>query len=167
MQRKEGYGQKFDCKGKTYFIDPEDGSHYDIIAKAKDGRQFYIEVKSTSYEFCNNKVPFYLSKMQIETMKRVTPPNEYILAIVFDVMNNPKHFFMNLRENILYNINCNNETFEFIVDLEEQYGKQSIIELFKNDEIINIIEEKLKNSDEQNSESNDNTEMEEISEEYQ
>jgi len=167
MQRKEGYGQKFDCKGKTYFIDPEDGSHYDIIAKAKDGRQFYIEVKSTSYEFCNNKVPFYLSKMQIETMKRVTPPNEYILAIVFDVMNNPKHFFMNLRENILYNINCNNETFEFIVDLEEQYGKQSIIELFKNDEIINIIEEKLKNSDEQNSESNDNTEVEEISEEYQ
>ncbi|KAG4104427.1 hypothetical protein H8356DRAFT_1369783 [Neocallimastix lanati (nom. inval.)] len=99
MLSKNGIGQKLDYRGKTYTIS-EDGSHYDIVVVTMDDRTIYIEVKSTKHEFNSTKVPFYLSKMQINMMESIIYPNEYVLAVVFDVMNNPKHFFMNLRKDV-------------------------------------------------------------------
>ncbi|OUM63092.1 hypothetical protein PIROE2DRAFT_10448, partial [Piromyces sp. E2] len=150
---ENGYGTIFQYNNKTYIINPKDGSHFDIIAETKDGRHIYIEVKSTAFEYNYNKVPFYLSRKQIETMKSIPPPNEYILAIVFDVRYNPRHFFMNLRENVLYNIKCNNDTYEFIIDLEKRYGESSVTEFFKNNEVKNNIEKELKNDNEKQYES--------------
>ena len=97
----EAIGENFEYNGKKYKIFP-DGSHFDILVETKDDHKIYIEVKSTKYEF-GNKVPFYLSQKQIEMMNEIKPPNEYALAIVFDTLNNPKHFFMNLRKKIINN----------------------------------------------------------------
>jgi len=98
MLNENGYGQFLEYKGKNYYVVP-DGSHYDILCETNDGRRIYIEVKSTVGEF-GNKVPFYISKKQIEMMKQIEPPNEYVLAVVFNVMNYPVHFFMTLRSNL-------------------------------------------------------------------
>jgi len=139
-------GQPFEYNGKIYHINPSDRSHHDILAETEDGREFYFEVKSTRHEYSNNKVPIYLSRMQIDSMKNVSFPNEYILAVVFDVMSAcPKHFFMTLRENILSNCNYNNEAYELIIDLENQFGEKRITELFKSNEIKNILEGNLQN----------------------
>lgn len=93
----EENGEDFEYNGKIYKIKP-DGAHYDILVETKDGQELYIEVKSTKYEF-GNKVPFYLSQKQIEKMNNVKSPNEYVIAIVFDALTKPKHFFMTLRKN--------------------------------------------------------------------
>ena len=98
MLDNTGKGEKFEYNGKNYQIYC-DGSHYDILVETFDGRKIYVEVKSTRYEF-NNKVPFYLSQKQIEKMKQISAADEYVLAIVFDAMNQPKHFFMTLRKSI-------------------------------------------------------------------
>jgi len=98
MLNENGYGQVLEYKGKEYHLIP-DGSHYDILCETNDGHQIYIEVKSTVGEF-GNKVPFYISKKQIEMMKQIEPPNEYVLAVVFNVMNYPVHFFMTLRRDL-------------------------------------------------------------------
>jgi hypothetical protein len=98
MLDNTGKGEKFEYNGKNYQIYC-DVSHYDILVETLDGRKIYVEVKSTRYEF-NNKVPFYLSQKQIEKMKQIAAPDEYVLAIVFDVTNQPKHFFMTLRKSI-------------------------------------------------------------------
>ena len=97
----EKIGEDFEYKGKKYKIYP-DGADYDILGETKEGRKLYVEVKSTKYEF-GNKVPFYLSQKQIEKMKKVVFPNEYVIAIVFDALSEPKHFFMTLRKNIINN----------------------------------------------------------------
>ena len=34
-------------------------------------------------------------------MKKIEYPDEYVLALVFNVMNNPVHFFMTLRNDII------------------------------------------------------------------
>ena len=91
-------GVDFEYNGKIYKIHC-DGSHYDILVETFDGRKIYVEVKSTKYNFYN-KVPFYISQKQIEKMKQIELPNEYVLTIVFNVMNQPKHFFMTLRKSI-------------------------------------------------------------------
>ncbi|ORY15662.1 hypothetical protein LY90DRAFT_708474 [Neocallimastix californiae] len=80
-----GNGQLLEYKGDVYHI-VENGSHYDILCETFDGCKKYIEVKSTVGEF-GNKVPFYI--------------NEYVLAVVFNVMNNPDHFFMTLKSDNL------------------------------------------------------------------
>ena len=77
----------------------EDFEYNDILIEAFDGRKIYVEVKSTKNKF-NNKVPFYLSRSQIKKMEQIEPPNEYVLAIVFNIMSQPKHFFMTLKKNI-------------------------------------------------------------------
>ena len=103
MLSEEGKGELFEYKGKKYYINP-DGSHYDIVVETFEGYKYFIEVKSTRNEF-GNKVPFYISKKQIEQMETVKFPQKYILAVVFDVMdNNPKHFFMSLAGDIDKNI---------------------------------------------------------------
>lgn len=91
MLNKEGKGELLEYNGKKYYINP-DGSHYDIVVETFQGEEFFIEVKSTRHEF-GNKVPFYISKKQIEMMKSVKFPNKYILAVVFNVMDNPKTLF--------------------------------------------------------------------------
>lgn len=62
--------------------------------------KLYIEVKSTKGKF-GKKVPFYISCKQIEMMKSIKSPDKYILAVVFNVMDNPKHFFMELIDNYI------------------------------------------------------------------
>jgi len=94
-----GNGQLLEYKGDVYHI-VENGSHYDILCETFDGCKKYIEVKSTVGEF-GNKVPFYISKRQIEMMKTIKYPDEYVLAVVFNVMNNPDHFFMTLKSDNL------------------------------------------------------------------
>ena len=98
MLDNTGQGEDFEYNGKHYKIH-SDGSQYDILVETFDGRKIYVEVKSTKNKF-NNKVPFYLSRSQIKKMEQIELPNEYILAIVFNVMNQPKHFFMTLKRNI-------------------------------------------------------------------
>ena len=101
MLSKTGNGENFEYKGKNYKINL-DNSHYDILVKTYDDCKIYIEVKSTKHKFEDkNKIPFFISHKQIEIMEKTEYPNEYILAIVFDVMSNPNHFFMTLRKNIL------------------------------------------------------------------
>ena len=100
MLSETGKGENFEYKGKNYKID-WDYSHYDILVETYDGRNLYIEVKSTRHEYeNNNKIPFFISHKQIEAMEKTQYPNEYILAIVFNAMYNPNHFFMTLRKNI-------------------------------------------------------------------
>ena len=41
-----------------------------------------------------------MSQKQIETMETVKYPNKYVLAVVYDVIYNPRHFFMCLSDNI-------------------------------------------------------------------
>jgi len=91
-------GRRFRYNGTTYYIRP-DGSHYDIEVETFNNCRFYIEVKSTKYEL-GNKVPFFISKKQIDMMKLTEYPNKYILAIVFNAMSNPSHFFMTMDEDI-------------------------------------------------------------------
>ena len=98
MLDNTGHGEDFEYNGKHYKIH-SDGSHYDILVETFDGQKIYVEVKSTRNIF-TNKVPFYLSQKQIEKMEQIEPSSEYVLAIVFDVMGQPKHFFMTLRKNI-------------------------------------------------------------------
>ena len=98
MLDNTGHGEDFEYNGKYYKIH-NDFSHYDILVETFDGRKIYVEVKSTNNNF-NKRVPFYLGKKQIKTMEQTELPNEYALAIVFEVMGQPKHFFMTLRKNI-------------------------------------------------------------------
>eukprot|EP00833_Pecoramyces_ruminatium_P003026 jgi/Orpsp1_1/1177058/evm.model.c7180000060037.1 len=95
-------GRNFSYDGKNYKI-LRDGSHYDIEVEIFNDNKIYIEVKSTKYEFGNNKIPFFLSKTQIDMMEITKNPDKYILAVVFNTLTNPKHFFMEMRNNI--NIN--------------------------------------------------------------
>ena len=92
-------GELFEYNGKKYYINSSEGSPYDIVVETYQGNKYYIEVKSTKNQF-GNKVPFYLSQNQIETMRSVKNPDKYILAVVYDVINNPRHFFMCLSDNI-------------------------------------------------------------------
>jgi len=96
-------GRKFDYNGTVYYIQPDD-SHYDIEVETFSNSKFFIEVKSTKNELSNKKVPFFISKKQIDMMKLTTSPNKYILAVVFNVMSsNPSHFFLTMNENITKN----------------------------------------------------------------
>jgi len=99
MLNSSGTGNReiFMFHKNIYFISPSNGKHYDIFAETFNNKKIYIEVKSTRAEY-GSKIPFYISKKQIEMMKRTHPPNEYLLAIVFDVYENPKHFFMTLKK---------------------------------------------------------------------
>ena len=87
-------GELFEYNGKKYYI-TQDYSHYDILVETNDNNKLYIEVKSTKAKF-GNKIPFYISEKQIQMMNSIKYPDKYILALVFDVMSNPKHFFMEL-----------------------------------------------------------------------
>ena len=98
MLDNTGKGEDFEYNGKHYKIH-SDGSHYDILVETFDDQKKYVEVKSTRNVF-NNKVPFYLSQKQIEKMKQIEDSSEYVLAIVFDIMGQPKHLFMTLIKNI-------------------------------------------------------------------
>ena len=98
MLDNNGKGEDFEYNGKHYKIH-YNGSQYDILVETFEGRKIYVEVKSTKNKF-NSKVPFYLSLNQIEKMEQIEYPNEYVLAIVFNVMIQPKHFFMTLKKNI-------------------------------------------------------------------
>ena len=97
-----GNGEIFEYKVKNYKINLDlDNLHYDILVEEYDGSKIYIKVKSTKYKLeDNNKIPFFISHKQIETMENIEYPNKYILAIVFDVMSNPNHFFITLRKYI-------------------------------------------------------------------
>ena len=100
MLDNTGQGEDFEYNGKHYKIH-YDFSQYDILVETFDGQKIYVEVKSTRNKF-NNKVPFYLSQKQIEKMEQIELSSEYVLAIVFEVMGQPKHFFKTLRKNILF-----------------------------------------------------------------
>ncbi|ORX87290.1 hypothetical protein BCR32DRAFT_289410 [Anaeromyces robustus] len=135
---KNGQGRKLEFRGKTYYLILE-GSHYDIVVETNNNRKIYIEVKTTSREYNGKKVPFFLSQKQIETMNTIAYPNEYFLAIVFDVNNYPKHFFMNLKYNIIKNKVCDNEDHQHIIELEKKYGEENIMKLLKNIENYNNL----------------------------
>jgi len=92
-----GPGEYFIFNGNIYFIALNSEKHYDILVETFTNRKIYIEVKSTRGEF-GNKIPFYISYKQLEMMELTQPPNEYLLAIVFNVLENPKHFFMTLKK---------------------------------------------------------------------
>jgi len=92
-----GPGEYFIFNGNIYFIALNSEKHYDILVETFNNRKIYIEVKSTRGEF-GNKIPFYISYKQLEMMELVQPPDEYLLAVVFNVLENPKHFFMTLKK---------------------------------------------------------------------
>ena len=98
MLSENGCGEEIEYNGNKYNI-IQDNSHYDIIVETDDNNKIYIEVKSTKNKF-SKKVPFYLSQKQIETMESIMSPNKYILAVVFDVLSSPRHFFMELSNNL-------------------------------------------------------------------
>jgi len=128
---KTGQGKELEFRGKTYYLIP-DGSHYDIVVETNNNHKIYIEVKTTSREYNGKKVPFFLSQKQIETMNEINYPNEYILAIVFDINNSPEHFFMNLKNSIIKNNVCENEDHQHMIELEKMYGEESIVKLLNN-----------------------------------
>lgn len=99
MLSENGLGELFEYNGKKYHIISDD-SHYDIEVETFEKSKLYIEVKSTKGKF-GKKVPFYISCKQIEMMKSIKSPDKYILAVVFNVMDNPKHFFMELIDNYI------------------------------------------------------------------
>ncbi|ORX55846.1 hypothetical protein BCR36DRAFT_581012 [Piromyces finnis] len=102
MLSKSVYSEVLEYRGKRYNI-VNDGSHYDIYVETFDGKKIYIEVKSTTGSF-GNKIPFYISKYQIDMMRETRSPDQYILALVFDVMGRePKHFFMKLIDDLIEN----------------------------------------------------------------
>ena len=98
MLSENGFGEDFEFNGKKYNI-KQDDSHYDIVVETFENYKYYIEVKSTKNKF-GNKVPFYLSQKQIETMKSIKSPDKYILAVVFNILIEPKHFFMILNDDM-------------------------------------------------------------------
>ena len=99
MLNEDKVGELFEYNGKKYYLNNSEGSPYDIEVETYHGNKYYIEVKSTKNKF-GKKVPFYLSQKQIETMESIENPNKYILAVVYDVSYNPRHFFMCLSDNI-------------------------------------------------------------------
>ena len=98
MLSENGCGEEIEYNGNKYNI-IQDNSHYDIIVETDDNNKIYIEVKSTKNKF-SKKVPFYLSQKQIEKMESIKSPDKYILAVVFDVLSSPRHFFMELSNNL-------------------------------------------------------------------
>ena len=96
MLSQNGDGTIFEYNGKKYNIIP-DFSHYDIEVETFDSHKMYIEVKSTKSLF-GNKVPFFISQKQIEMMKSTKPPDKYILAVVFNILDKPEHFFMTMSD---------------------------------------------------------------------
>ena len=99
MLNEDKVGELFEYNGKKYYLNNSEGSPYDIEVETYHGNKYYIEVKSTKNKF-GKKVPFYLSQKQIETMESIENPNKYILAVVYDVSYNPRHFFMCLSDSI-------------------------------------------------------------------
>jgi len=147
-------GQNFEYNGKSYIIDPK-AFDYDIVVETMNDHTYNIIVKSTMHDF-GNRVPIYFSKNQIKMMKKIRYPNEYILAIVYGVMNNPKCLFIKIKDNILLKNNNDNETFKFIINLEKQYGKDRISNLLQNKNLINkIIDRKLQGDSDSIIKSND------------
>ena len=102
MLSQDYSGETFEYNGKVYNIKPDD-SHYDILVETYDNHKIYIEVKSTKKKL-GKKVPFYLSQKQIEMISSIKSPDKYVLAVVFDVNIQPKHFFMVLNDNLDKNI---------------------------------------------------------------
>ena len=102
MLSEDCSGETFEYNGKIYNIKPDD-SHYDILVETYDNHKIYIEVKSTKKKF-GKKVPFYLSQKQIEMISSIKSSDKYVLAVVFDVNIQPKHFFMVLNDNLDKNI---------------------------------------------------------------
>ena len=98
MLTEEGRGELFEYRGKKYYVNNSDRTHYDIEVETIEGYHYFIEVKSTK-RVIGYKIPIYLSTKQIETMRKVKFPDKYILAVVFNVIDSPKHFFMTLSEN--------------------------------------------------------------------
>lgn len=95
----ENYSDRYDSIEWVSKDESRRGEHYDILVETKEHHKIYIEVKSTGREF-GSKVPFYLSEKQIEMMKKTEYPDEYNLAVVFNVNGCPKHFFMTLKSNM-------------------------------------------------------------------
>ncbi|OUM58091.1 hypothetical protein PIROE2DRAFT_16738 [Piromyces sp. E2] len=128
---KNGYGTLIKYKGKSYWIN-SDGSHYDFVVETNNSRKIYIEVKSIKYPYNGKKIPFYLSQLQIEEMNSIKYPNEYVLAVVFDVYKSTQHYFLNLRNNIITNRICDDENHKYLIELEKNCGKEYFMKILHN-----------------------------------
>ena len=86
--------EEFDYKGKTYKLinNCSNLPNFDIQVETFDNRNIYIEVKSSKNEF-ETKSPIYISHKQVEMMEKIDFPNEYFIAMVFNALENPNHFF--------------------------------------------------------------------------
>ncbi|OUM65748.1 hypothetical protein PIROE2DRAFT_7163 [Piromyces sp. E2] len=136
MRKKES-GEKYEFNGKIYFLDSND-CDYDIVAETMDDRKFFIMVKSTIYDF-DQKVPVYLNESQLKKMKKIRSPNEYILAVVYGVMNNPKFYFISLRSKIISKLNYDKDTYKVMIDLVNQYGKERISNILQNKTVMDRV----------------------------
>ena len=96
--------EEFEYNGKTYKLinNISNLPNYDIQVETFDDRNIYIEVKSSKNEF-ETKSPIYISHKQVEMMEKIDFPNEYFIAMVFNTLENPNHFFMTLRKKIINN----------------------------------------------------------------
>ncbi|OHT08284.1 hypothetical protein TRFO_04887 [Tritrichomonas foetus] len=75
----------------TYHIQ-ETGLPYDLYAKDYNGKEYYIEVKTTSYsEF--GRLPFLISERQIKFMTEHSS-SYYLFAFVANIYGNPHAFFL-------------------------------------------------------------------------
>lgn len=84
--RKEG---REDLAEKVDKISEEDdGKGYDILSFTIDGKNKYIEVKSTKSKIDGKKMSFFLTKNELETKKRLG--KDFYLYFVTDIDNKPE-----------------------------------------------------------------------------
>ena len=68
----------------------DDGAGFDILSKSSNGKDRYIEVKTTKL---SKEAPFYFSKGEYEFS--LAQRKDYFLYRVFDFSNAPKLFILN------------------------------------------------------------------------
>ena len=57
--------------------------------------EIFILKNNSKNEF-ETKSPIYISHKQVEMMEKIDFPNEYFIAMVFNALENPNHFFINV-----------------------------------------------------------------------
>ena len=94
-----------DYKGEKHFI-KENYSKYDLVAETYDDKLFYIEVKSTRTSLSNtDKISLPISRREWKFVDEITKDENYCLARVFEVENNPEGHYLVMKGIGVSNIN--------------------------------------------------------------
>lgn len=94
-----------DYKGEKHFI-KENYSKYDLVAETYDDKLFYIEVKSTRTSLSDtDKISLPISRREWKFVDEITKDENYCLARVFEVENNPEGHYLVMKGIGISNIN--------------------------------------------------------------